>query len=269
LAAAAEADRQLRLSDLLGTAYLLRRSQTGDDFAAVVLAQAEARCRGVSPSVVILDRWGARGWGGVGLVVALVTGLSLVGPDDRRSEARASLSSAGPQSWRDLERHDRERGNVGQSTATPDYRRAKPGTGADDADPLKSAVSTSEPAGRNASAMKDPAGAGGAAEGTGGGTGRSASRENTGAAQTPAGAGGRGADDKGTSAGGGGATARAGNETAGGGGAAGVGGDSRPPAPVWRSDQWPADQEAARAAVRGGAVPEAYRDLVRDYFERR
>jgi hypothetical protein len=37
---------------------------------------------------------------------------------------------------------------------------------------------------------------------------------------------------------------------------------------VWRGQGWAADQEAARAAIRSGAVPDAYRGLVREYFER-
>src|SRR3954467_14792335 len=45
LAAATEADRQLRLADLLGTAVLLGAARTGDDMAAAVLALADARCR--------------------------------------------------------------------------------------------------------------------------------------------------------------------------------------------------------------------------------
>src|SRR5258706_3573545 len=45
LAAAMEADRQLRLSDLLGTALALRRESAVDEIGLTVLAMAEARCR--------------------------------------------------------------------------------------------------------------------------------------------------------------------------------------------------------------------------------
>src|SRR4051794_28609040 len=50
LAAAVEADRQLGLHDLLGTALVMRRQLNGadDPWAAAVLAVAEDRCRGLS-----------------------------------------------------------------------------------------------------------------------------------------------------------------------------------------------------------------------------
>jgi hypothetical protein len=35
----------------------------------------------------------------------------------------------------------------------------------------------------------------------------------------------------------------------------------------WTSDRWPADRAAALQAVQDGRVPDAYRDLVRDYFD--
>ena len=39
-----------------------------------------------------------------------------------------------------------------------------------------------------------------------------------------------------------------------------------PPAPPWSSPSWRADGEAAGEAVRSGRVPEAYRDVVTEYF---
>ncbi|HEX2972169.1 MAG TPA: hypothetical protein VHP11_07540, partial [Tepidisphaeraceae bacterium] len=47
LDAAMEADRQLGLSDLLSTAWVLRHDAVGDAFPAAVMATAEARCAGL------------------------------------------------------------------------------------------------------------------------------------------------------------------------------------------------------------------------------
>ena len=37
--------------------------------------------------------------------------------------------------------------------------------------------------------------------------------------------------------------------------------------PPWRSPTWPADRDAALNALTSGRVPDAYRDLVREYFD--
>ena len=85
LDAAMEADRQLKLADLLSTALSVRGS--ADTWAMTVLALAEQRCRAVSPAAVLLNRWGARAWGGVGLATALVLTLGLVSTRSATSQA--------------------------------------------------------------------------------------------------------------------------------------------------------------------------------------
>src|SRR5688572_30695924 len=69
LAAAMEADRQLRTADLLATAWALRQRRASDAFQHVVLAQAVARCARIAPSAVMLHRMGVRAWGGVALAL--------------------------------------------------------------------------------------------------------------------------------------------------------------------------------------------------------
>src|SRR5438477_444062 len=89
LAAAVEADRQLKWADLLSTAQSVRQGGHDDEFSRSILAIVEARSRQASPSAVVLNRIGARGWGGIGLALALVAGLSLMGGAEKnRSEAR-------------------------------------------------------------------------------------------------------------------------------------------------------------------------------------
>src|SRR5687767_12108259 len=89
LAAAVEADRQLKLADLLGTALFLHsRGEPLDEIGRTIVATAEAKCAGLSPSVVIVNRIGVRGWGGIGLAAAMVLTVALVTAGDR--EARAT-----------------------------------------------------------------------------------------------------------------------------------------------------------------------------------
>ena len=40
------------------------------------------------------------------------------------------------------------------------------------------------------------------------------------------------------------------------------------PAPPWKSSDWPKAQQRASEQIHNGDVPDAYRDLVRDYFSR-
>jgi hypothetical protein len=272
LAAAMEADRQLGWSDLLGTAWMLRQSgATGSEMERTVLAMAEARSAGTAASVVVLHRLGMRGWGGIGLAGALVAGVSLFGGDPNR--AAAARAATGPPSWQEIEAMQ-ERGNAARTTASADYRRARPGLGGDDDDP-SSSTSTTPDAASAAAAANDAAsknGAGGAQEGSGAGAGQSASRgAGRSKPSTPI-AGGdaaNGATSGATSAGGGGtaseSTANRGGRS---GASAGANAVARKPAPVWRAQGWPADQAAAQAAIQGGRVPDAYREMVREYFER-
>jgi len=86
--AAAEADRQLGLSELLGT--ILRCDSTGDSWAQAVAAMAEDRCKNLRPAELIIARLGLRSWGGVGLSAALLMTLALLTarPADLRAESQ-------------------------------------------------------------------------------------------------------------------------------------------------------------------------------------
>jgi hypothetical protein len=271
LAAAMEADRQLGWSDLLGTAWMLRRGVAAEmaDMERTVLAMAEARCAGTAASAVVLHRLGVRGWGGIGLAGALVVGVSLFGGDPNR--AAAARSATGPRSWQEIEAMQ-ERGNAARTSASADYRRARPGLGGDDDDP-SSSTSTTADAASGAAAASEAAknGAGGAQEGSGAGAGQSASRAGGGNTAKPIAGGDANANSGNagaTSAGGGGtASVNSANGSGRSGSSAGANA-ARKAAPVWRGDGWPADQEAARVAIQSGRVPDAYREMVRDYFER-
>jgi hypothetical protein len=98
LQAAGEADRQLNLDDLLTTAVRLDRYSC-DSMSGSVLAMADARCGRISPSTVILNRYGARAWGGIVLSLAAVIAVSLMPAHPIRSavaqENRSILTGAG------------------------------------------------------------------------------------------------------------------------------------------------------------------------------
>ncbi len=75
LAAAAEADRQLGLHDLLATLLL---SRTNDlTWMHAVAAMAEDRCARFHPREVVVAKFGLRAWSGIGLSAALLLTLSL------------------------------------------------------------------------------------------------------------------------------------------------------------------------------------------------
>jgi hypothetical protein len=76
LDSAMQADRQLDMTDLLSTAWSLRRAN--DPWARQILICADVRCHGLSPAAVLLGRWGKRGWGSVALVSLLMLCASLL-----------------------------------------------------------------------------------------------------------------------------------------------------------------------------------------------
>jgi hypothetical protein len=87
--AATEADRQLRLADLLGSALAVPDTA---DWADLIRSQADAVCRRLSPSDVVLSRLGVRVWGGAGLASALLCALALLPTSATTSLARQSDS---------------------------------------------------------------------------------------------------------------------------------------------------------------------------------
>jgi hypothetical protein len=215
---------------------------------------------------VVLNRLGARSWGGIALAGALVAGVSLLGGAKDRSIARAS--SSGPRTWQEIEAAQ-EKNNAARFASTPDLRRANSG-GGDDDDPLNSApIPQEQSSGSAATNEASRNGAGGAQEGSGAGAGHSASKGGTATPRNPvAGGNAKANGDVGVTSGGGGGTASDGGNKGAASGATGGPNQPRRAAPVWRGEGWPADQDAARTAIRDGRVPDAYRDLVRDYFER-
>jgi hypothetical protein len=268
-----EADRQLDLADLLGTALSAGDGSTSDDpWQRTVVALADARCRRHKPSEVLLNRFGARAWGGIGLATALVFTLAAL----PGFPSGAGANAGGGQGARRVG----ERVNGGSpafASGTQRPRRAmpeSPGRGGEETVSPASADSPESGSGNDA-ASTAPDGRGhdstGDADGAGGGAAK-ARRPGVlpGAVPPPQTASVDPSTLSGESAGGGGGASSGvsdkTNLTTPGGTA--ITSRTEVETPPWKSDSWPLDARRAREATERGRIPDAYRDLVRDYFDR-
>src|SRR5688572_1071645 len=261
MSAAVEADRQLDLADLLSTALTTRQRSADDPWAALVVATAGARCRTLVPNAVIVNRFGGRAWGGIGLATALVLTLGLMSTDPGQSVAVARVGdehrvaddsapsrvkSASPRGTGEAQRRSRSANNDINECAERDGSADLASSGATDQ------------ASRATSTKSD-----------GGGAGLATSARESPSAEMPlASSGAASRDDREGEAAAGGATSAASDP--GGEGSAGstVMPSPSTAAPAWRSAEWRAAREQALSAVRDGKVRDEHRDLVREYFDR-
>ncbi len=261
LAAALEADRQLKLSDLLGTALALRSSTSPDPWRSTIMALADSRCRTLSPSMLILHRLGVRAWGGVGLLVLLV--LTLAGIPSLpvcSANVTGTPTFLSPRESAIARNLDLQPPTFSSNTTVarilPDHPRGV----SSDSQPsdTTAAASASSGASSTSSSAADPSG-GGLGFGRTSAAPTPQKRPSAAApASPPSTTGGNIA---------GGTNGVATNAAAGNNGSASAGSSSRNAnAPPWSTDHWPADRAAALDAIHHGAIPDAYRDLVRSYF---
>ena len=267
IAAAIEADRQLGWADLLSSAMMVRSAAPADPWAAAVRAEADARCRAVSPSAVILHRLGARAWGGIGLAAALVLALGIVPTfvaptlaDQQQNVIRNPLDafSEGPEAPRSRtgrvahRTHTQEEPQDDRASRMNGVEQPPPTAGQRDASADGNAQPSNDatdPSGRGtgASQSKNPNSAnhlltasGTQAHPPAGGT-HAAAGSGQASSQTPS-----GLDASGESAG------RS---------------EASQSAPPWATSHWAADSQRADAAVESGRIPDSYRDVIRAYFE--
>jgi hypothetical protein len=274
LQAAAEADRQLDLADLLGTALTVgeRRRESDRDEAAhpwlqTVGSLADAACRAHTPSQVILHRLHARAWGGIAIAAALVVSVATLTTPEPSARA-ASTAAPGRAALQGMKEESGMPEGARQPTAlarpqgTGPEREGK-GTTSAAADPSQDAGNPGDggaESSRTSTAITNT--------GRGGGSARAANPPPGSllpppfSRQSPASAAGD------ASAGTGSAVTR----PAGNGNAPGTTGGESPPAPAsppWHSPTWSDDARRAQEAIDSGRVPGNRRDLVRDYFDRR
>jgi hypothetical protein len=268
-----EADRQLNLSDLLATAYAQRN--TDDPWQRAVVAVADARCRSLSPSDVIVYRYGGRAWGGIGLAAAMGLTLALLSgvPQDSRARAVASKSSpAAGQANADPADSATPSAIASPPRAQDDANassrigsRAAVASDADAADPTQR--STSHNTLRSPGADYTRAGAGDkpgqstAASGDALPRPANATDHDAPANASAAPAGGGAASDA--------SHVADSRDQSGGGKTSAADRASKEKSPPWSSPSWDADRAVAGDAMRAGRVPDAYRDVVSEYFRTR
>lgn len=267
LAAAMEADRQLQWADLLSSAWMVATRHPHDPYAAAVMRAADARCRAASPSSVLLNRLGARAWGGIGLAAALVVVLGLL-PSVAIS-TRAGERAASPGALAAL---------THQETPSQASSLAQPRRTAREQDPEElggthvNGVEQPPPQPRVANGVQDPPPENHLTErestGQGSGTSRSPDHPDGQPFQTPDATDAHEATQSARPAGGVGRTSGSGVRPRAAGESAGLSAKSSQPPPPWRASGWPDDVRHALGAVESGRVPDAYRDMIRGYFER-
>jgi hypothetical protein len=269
LEAAMEADRQLNLHDLLGTAILLKNKPT-NPWTQTVTALAQAQCRQTSPSAVVLKRWGGRAWSGVGVGALLAVTLALIPlPVAQSADRQTPLSFARKHA---TENDLYENGSlVADNSAKPwtavsarpeDERTFPQGS---DSQLSHGGQSPSATADNASDQSMNPSAAPG-----GNGTGSS---QNFNAAMTllPTGStasGGQPTNIAGALSGGAGLTSRNAIPSTQKGGFNANPATGGHPIPPWQTSSWPAMQSFARQAIQQGRVPDEYREMVRAYFER-
>jgi hypothetical protein len=246
-----------------------------DEWALTVVAVADHRCRQHTPSQVLLNRLGARGWGGIGLAAALA--LTLAALSSAPGELRAGIARGGAATTGPRERMPDPSERFAGGTRPPTAYTPTPSPGEDRRfDPSDPGVARRRTNGGdesgNASAAANSRSNSASENGRGGGAGKAPDR---GARQPAAepdaplpGSNPRERGD-GVKGSGGGSTSRPSSETdASPGSAASGAADSAQRPPAWQSPSWPTDAQRAQDAIDAGRVPDAYRDLVRDYFDR-
>jgi len=250
--AAVEADRQLQLADLLGTALTV---SDASDWAAVIRSEADEVCRRLSPFDVVLHRLGARVWGGAGLASGLLVALALIPTFAPSSEARPGLSDNRLMSQAELSRSSsmpRSPAIQAEPERSEHSRYDEPTrVNLDDAkafagDPSQRSVGERAASGAG-NASTPNANSSGLKPGS--------SKQDSAPSSDKVGGGGREtsqAHRADSAAGANSASAPAGLSTA-----------------PWESSGWPTQAQRMRDQLKSGHLPDAYRDMIGGYFDER
>ena len=250
--AATEADRQLRLADLLGSALTVPDAA---DWADLIRSQADAVCRRLSPSDVVLHRLGVRVWGGAGLASALLCALTFIPTSATNSLARQNDSGTIANSGSKLM----------QAGSLP-----RPTTNQADSDSIERSrfgAETTASAKNPASAEINDGSSERRSEGKEAAAGRGmASANKTDAARLKLNSGKNSVIARGQPADGPGAES-AGGVSADSAGSSEAHGSVAHQTPPWKSSAWPNEVRQAESELRTGHIPDAYRDMIGGYFD--
>jgi hypothetical protein len=260
-----EADRQLNLADLLATAWTLARrtDASHDPFEQAVLQIADARAATLSPSSVILNRLNARAWTGIGLTSALALTLALLSANPIISQANSPHATATnpnvPSRTNDPTRSSNRNPGARATPLVKDHPNPQ------DENAFNPARRTTQVTGNPTDSSNDTAAA---ADPTGSGPGTGASRSPAAeplanaAKSTPRNQSGS------TPGSGGGATSDPSATRNGDSSISASDSAVRQTVPTWTTTRWPSARSTAERALRSGAVPSQYHDLIRSYFNR-
>jgi hypothetical protein len=258
LRTAIEIDRQFQLHDLLST--VLRLDASSDDaFAATVIAHAEKTCAQLSPNQLIVQRLGLRGWGGIGIASALLLTLASFSVHPRAGDAQTAeqptniyTATAADTSSNAIATAQSQHDSVSQRNFDQ---------------PGDSTVGDDSTAGRNAIDSPPTANHAASGDGAGSAAGKSADAKKSPLNSfTPHDEPAATSDTSGQPAGGGVAAkvATVGDPISSG---TTIPGSISSIPPAWHSEILSADRAAAAQDVQTGQIPDADRDLVRDYFD--
>ncbi len=268
---AIEVDRQLDLADLLSTIVAIRddrSDRTTDHWRRSIRAVADARCDRLTPDAVLLHRYGARAWGGIGLIAALAMTVAFVStrpeliradsvstrasrvdssrPSDSPSptDRQGFASSVNPRHSREEERSDPEAFSDIRPDSTGDPDTA-PLAGLDHDSTIGDGAGGQAPGGSRTDPVVNP---------------RPASPSGSMPRSThklgdPAASGAGSAADPSSDR----------NPIENNGLSDGI---ANPDSTPWEASGWNRHRDAALRSVERGAIPPAYHDLVRDYFAR-
>jgi hypothetical protein len=263
--AAVQADRQLKLADLLATAWQLERNPQRESFEEAVLLVANGKASQLQPRLVLLHRLGMRAWSGIGLAGALVLTVAILTANPIDTEAASS--PFGPQKATNKSQQDQKASRANSDVAfAPRPAAISPDHPGGEDDPLPGAGKTTDSA-TNAARGQNTDVQASNPNGAGAGAGKSAPTPDK-ANPFASGTNSSRTNTAGKAASGVGNSSEKGN-AGNGNSSASVGNSSKSSiAPAWQSDSWPAAQQAADAAISSGQVPPAYHDLVREYFKR-
>jgi hypothetical protein len=263
LDAAVEADRQLNLADLIATAFLLGEKDPSEPFLGAVILLAEQKAAALSPSSVILNRLGARAWGGIGLAMALVITIGLMSANPVESEASAGDALSPHRLLTSRLKPQTPEIKAGGSTDTASSAMPRK-NGDNDERPLDphqntkiEMVRNSNPA-REGNSVTNP-------DGTGGGAGRTNVQPKTNDPLPANATNSRTSNGTGTTSSG---TGLSGEGPARQGASGHSAGDTghHPSVPPWQSADWPKARDGAMQALQSGQVPAGYEEMVREYF---
>lgn len=271
-----QADRQLKLADLLGTVLAIQVSTSAptDPWKITLLALADAKCRRLSASNVLLSRWTSRRWGGVGLAMTLVLVLAVFSSESPRTQAETgAVQLFGPSDSLGVP------AQIPRSVAGMARGRASVRPPSHDPDDSSADSPPEQTAGTTDSAKTDPFDSGGdkrhpPSAGDRDGSGAGASGTSGVKSAIPVGVeasnGGMG-NRKGPTAGGGQSAKHSDNADSSAPMANGLSGkeNGSSAVPPWQGEGWVADGQRAGDLMRSQPVYDAYRELVREYFEHR